>query len=367
MKKLICVLMILSLLTLTACGVKKSEREAGSGENNEVFSQSAGQIILDTLTESAKTKADKTYSEKDTQTGSTAVTAKTTKAQQKTTDKKHGEKKILEMHYISSREPCLLLAAEENGRKLYYVDVDPVNVRTEAGTTELSKALKSELSIDDIIAFAEEKAESREMYKDGGSVQYLVSGVKILKMNTLDGNRDVYIGIPNMESLEINTVKKREVTGRVNHDVVNPKTSSAVATNGEMTLSVCAPEKIKAGEKFYLTARMTNTSDKTITYTLPCCDYMNHDDIRVIIGDSENMPFTDVYDFYRAHPEATREETLAPGEYYEETFLFAPGKGKLSYAGRWETITYDMYPAGTYHGMVFAENGAQLPFEIVIE
>lgn len=36
------------------------------------------------------------------------------------------------------------------------------------------------------------------MYKEGGSKEYHYDNYTIIKMHSLDGNRDVYIGVPNM-------------------------------------------------------------------------------------------------------------------------------------------------------------------------
>lgn len=36
-------------------------------------------------------------------------------------------------------------------------------------------------------------------YKDGGSMEYHYENYSIIKIHTLDGNRDVYIGIPSMK------------------------------------------------------------------------------------------------------------------------------------------------------------------------
>ncbi len=43
------------------------------------------------------------------------------------------------------------------------------------------------------------------MYRDGGSMVYQYGSYTILKCHTLDGNRDVYIGTPEMN---INDVLK---------------------------------------------------------------------------------------------------------------------------------------------------------------
>ena len=36
------------------------------------------------------------------------------------------------------------------------------------------------------------------MYKDGGTMMYWYGTYTIIKSNSLDGNKDVYIGIPEM-------------------------------------------------------------------------------------------------------------------------------------------------------------------------
>lgn len=54
------------------------------------------------------------------------------------------------------------------------------------------------LSMDDIINFLELQVKNndatREIYKDGGSILYKNKDFSLLKCNTIDGNKDIYIG-----------------------------------------------------------------------------------------------------------------------------------------------------------------------------
>ena len=49
------------------------------------------------------------------------------------------------------------------------------------------------------------------MYLDGGSMVYEYPDYYIIKCNSIDGNRDVYIGMPNM-SLTGNSDRVRLIT-----------------------------------------------------------------------------------------------------------------------------------------------------------
>lgn len=54
--------------------------------------------------------------------------------------------------------------------------------------------------MEDIIEKAENDSpvEERLIYMDGGSRQYEYENYRIIKKHTLEGNQDVYIGIPTM-------------------------------------------------------------------------------------------------------------------------------------------------------------------------
>ena len=67
----------------------------------------------------------------------------------------------------------------------------------------LEEALKSgKMTIEGIIQKAnrDEKEEKikADMIKDGGSMEYYYEDYTIIKKHTIEGNRDVYIGIPEM-------------------------------------------------------------------------------------------------------------------------------------------------------------------------
>ncbi len=67
----------------------------------------------------------------------------------------------------------------------------------------LEDALKSgKITIDGIIAKANNDNKNNliqsDMYKDGGSMVYKYNDYTIIKMHTVNGNRDVYIGAPEM-------------------------------------------------------------------------------------------------------------------------------------------------------------------------
>ena len=64
------------------------------------------------------------------------------------------------------------------------------------------------MTIDGILIKANQDASNgkikSEMYKDGGTTEWYYDTYTIIKCHSLDGNRDVYIGIPEMR---LNTIK----------------------------------------------------------------------------------------------------------------------------------------------------------------
>lgn len=86
---------------------------------------------------------------------------------------------------------------------LYYYGLDEVNINVDNQTMSLESALKSgKITIDGILAKANKDEQSgkikSEMYKDGGTTMWYYEDYTIIKCHSLDGNRDVYIGIPEM-------------------------------------------------------------------------------------------------------------------------------------------------------------------------
>ena len=92
------------------------------------------------------------------------------------------------------------LSSDKQDYNLYFYGLDEVNE-----TLSLEDSLKSgKMTIDGIIQKANKdekdgKVIKAEIYKDGGSTEYHYENYSIIKVHKLDGNRDVYIGIPNMK------------------------------------------------------------------------------------------------------------------------------------------------------------------------
>ena len=90
-----------------------------------------------------------------------------------------------------------------------YVYGGSVNIRIDGKDYSLKEALlEGKITMEEIISKANkdlnEKNITGDMYKDGGSMIYQYSNYTIIKCHTLDGNRDVYIGIPEMR---LNNIK----------------------------------------------------------------------------------------------------------------------------------------------------------------
>lgn len=83
---------------------------------------------------------------------------------------------------------------------LYYYGLDEVNVTIKGQTMSLEKALKSgRITLDGLIIKANKDFPNATSYDDGGSVEYHYNDYSIIKVHKLDGNRDVYIGVPSMK------------------------------------------------------------------------------------------------------------------------------------------------------------------------
>lgn len=97
------------------------------------------------------------------------------------------------------------LSSDKQDYNLYFYGLDEVNVTVDNKTMSLENALKSgKITIDGIIQKANKdekdgKIINAEIYKDGGSTEYHYENYSIIKVHKLDGNRDVYIGVPNMK------------------------------------------------------------------------------------------------------------------------------------------------------------------------
>ena len=91
---------------------------------------------------------------------------------------------------------------------LYYYGLDEVNIFVDNKTMSLEEALRNgKMTLDGIIAKANKDANNDVVkigqYNDGGTTEYYYDDYTIIKYHSLDGNRDVYIGIPEMRMYNI--------------------------------------------------------------------------------------------------------------------------------------------------------------------
>ena len=92
---------------------------------------------------------------------------------------------------------------EELGCAIYYYGLDEMNATVEGQTMSLQHALAvGTVSADYWLSQAQMDASSGkcelELYDDGGSKLYRYDDYALLKMNTLDGDRTLYIGSPDL-------------------------------------------------------------------------------------------------------------------------------------------------------------------------
>ena len=100
---------------------------------------------------------------------------------------------------------------ETKSYSLYYYGLSDVSITIDGQTLPLAQALQEgKLTPQDIRRKGWQDLENKEIrggaYRDGGSVDYLYGDFTIIKFNTLDGLRDFYIGIPEME---LNALEKQ--------------------------------------------------------------------------------------------------------------------------------------------------------------
>lgn len=100
---------------------------------------------------------------------------------------------------------------ETKSYSLYYYGLSDVSITIDGQTLPLAQALQEgKLTPQDIRRKGWQDLENKEIrggaYRDGGSVDYLYADFTIIKFNTLDGLRDFYIGIPEME---LNALEKQ--------------------------------------------------------------------------------------------------------------------------------------------------------------
>lgn len=92
------------------------------------------------------------------------------------------------------------LSADNQDYNLYFYGLDEVNVTVDSKKMTLEDALKSgKMTIQGIIQKANKDFPNATSYDDGGSVEYHYKDYSIIKVHKLDGNRDVYIGVPSMK------------------------------------------------------------------------------------------------------------------------------------------------------------------------
>lgn len=79
---------------------------------------------------------------------------------------------------------------QNESRNLYLVGIDEVETNKNMNLQELLDKQGFETVLNNIL----ERMEQKDIYKDGGTKLYQKDDIKILLCNTIDGNKDVYIG-----------------------------------------------------------------------------------------------------------------------------------------------------------------------------
>ncbi len=120
-----------------------------------------------------------------------------------------------EIHFVNQQHesrdkvrPILEKTETEKYDYNIYAYLGEVNIVINGKEMSLREALlENKITMDEMIAKANEDVDSEkikgDMYKDGGSMIYRYEEYTIIKVHNLDGNRDVYIGIPEMELKDV--------------------------------------------------------------------------------------------------------------------------------------------------------------------
>ena len=144
----------------------------------------------------------------------------------------------------------------------------------------------------------------------------------------------------NNETSNVNNITENAITGEIKNYTNNH--------NG-IVLSVDAPETVAFGEKFYVVAKITNTSSESITYTLPYCTPNMNLEIETVISGGNNRIFIDCDTFGKEVEHLGRSETLLPGESFEQKMCFLPGWTDNEFVG-FENAKITMFERGIYNG-----------------
>ena len=91
---------------------------------------------------------------------------------------------------------------QKNNTKIYSYCLDKIEVIIDNKPIELKEYLKNN-SINDLINSLEKTASlydgGTNIYNDGGSKRITNNGIALIKCNTIDGNKDIYIGNKDMQ------------------------------------------------------------------------------------------------------------------------------------------------------------------------
>lgn len=93
--------------------------------------------------------------------------------------------------------------AKKYDYNIYYYGLENVKVKLDNIEIDLKEALlNNKVTMEQIIEQAEKDKDNEiinaDMYKEGGTMIYWYGAYTIIKSHSLDGNKDVYIGIPEM-------------------------------------------------------------------------------------------------------------------------------------------------------------------------
>lgn len=99
---------------------------------------------------------------------------------------------------------------EYNFGSVYFYDIKNIEFNYMNNILNLKESLiTNNISIEQVISQAEDDSNKQKndkgIFKDGGSIKYRYPTFSIIKFNSLDGNKDIYIGKPEMS---ISVLKK---------------------------------------------------------------------------------------------------------------------------------------------------------------
>ena len=160
-------------------------------------------------------------------------------------------------------------------------------------------------------------------------------------------------------------IKNDEENKKFSSEKVDENLSVFSKENADVKLTVSLPKNIRTGEKFILTATVTNKTDKSISYTCPSQTPNMHNEIKVKISDGKRE-FIDLDIQNKASDCAIWKKSLDPQTSFTEAINFQPAF--YSYNSSSDSYEPENFEAGKFNGTaVFNYYDGETPVNISLD